>query len=260
MADWNSLERSFIFFPERELWASPSDGGMNYEDVYLPCPDGMTIHGWFIPGRKKTIMLFFHGNGGNISHRIEKIRLLCYPQLSSLMIDYHGYGQSQGSPSEKSCYLDAMAAWDYLTQERHIDPHQIVLFGESLGGAVAVDLASKKGAGAIILESTFTNIGAVMSRFVPGVGSLFKRKFDSLSKIPHLHSPLLILHGDEDELVPYPLGQKLFERANEPKEFFTIRGAHHNDTYEVGGTAYVQKVHQFIEHYIPSSPYLEGAQ
>lgn len=251
MADWMSPERSFIFFPERELWASPFDGGMNYEDVYLTCPDGVTIHGWFIPGHKKTVILFFHGNGGNISHRIEKIRLLAYPHLSSLMIDYHGYGQSQGHPSEESCYLDALTAWNYLTQERLIDSNQIVLFGESLGGAVAIDLASKKIVGAIILESTFTNIGAVMSRFVPGLGSLFKKKFDSFSKIPHLHSPLLILHGNEDELVPYALGQKLFEKANEPKEFFTIEGAHHNDTYEVGGKAYVQKVHQFIEHYIP---------
>lgn len=251
MVDLLSIERSFIFFPEKELCAFPTDGEMEYEDVYLPCPDGMTIHGWFIQGRGEAVILFFHGNGGNISHRIEKIRLLCYPEISALMIDYHGYGLSQGQPSEASCYLDALTSWDFLTQKRGIDPKRIVLFGESLGGAVAIDLSVKKQAGAVILESTFTNIGEVMGRFVPGISAFLKGKFNSLSKIPQLKSPLLVLHGDQDELVSHELGRKLFEKANEPKEFFTLRGAHHNDTYEVGGQAYAQKVHQFIERYIP---------
>lgn len=249
MTNRHFLERSFIFFPERELLAFPSNAGMEYEDVYFRCEDGVTLHGWFIPGQGKSVMLFFHGNGGNISHRIEKIRLLCHPQISSFIIDYHGYGRSQGIPSEESCYLDALASWNYLIQERRIDSKQIVLFGESLGGAVTIDLASKKEVGAVILESTFTNIGAVMGRFVPGLESLLKGKFDSLSKIPHLKAPLLILHGDEDELVPYELGRSLFEKANEPKNFFTILGAHHNDTYDVGGKAYFEAVHQFMRQY-----------
>ena len=250
MADIQLTERSLIFFPEKELWAFPSNVGMQYQDIYLRNSDGITIHGWFIPGREKTVMLFFHGNGGNISHRIEKIRLLCYPEISSLMIDYNGYGRSHGEPSEQACYLNALASWEYLTQERHTDPMQIILFGESLGGAVAIDLAMKKDVRAIILESTFTTIDIVIERFVPGIEGHLKGKFDSLSKISSVHVPLLMLHGDEDELVPYELGQKLFKSANEPKVFFTIKGAHHNDTYDKGGKPYFQTIHQFIKQYI----------
>ena len=240
------FERAFIFYPERQLSGIPSDEGMEYQDVTLQGSDGMTIHGWFIPGSGKAVVLFFHGNGGNISHRIEKTRLLFHPEIASLMIDYHGYGRSHGKPSEKACYLDALTSWEYLVQERHFESNQIILFGESLGGAVAVDLAARKDVGAIILESTFPNIGVVANRFFPGLSVFLRRKFDSLSKISKVHVPLLILHGDEDELVPFQLGWKLFEAANEPKEFFTIKGAHHNDSYEVGGEAYLQAIRQFI--------------
>jgi fermentation-respiration switch protein FrsA (DUF1100 family) len=243
------FERAFIFFPERDFCAVPSDGGMAYEDVYLHGPDGRMIHGWFIPGRGNTVVLFFHGNGGNISHRIEKIHLLFYPEISSLMIDYRGYGRSHGKPSEKACYLNALTSWEYLVRSRHFGPNQIVLFGESLGGAVAVDLASKKDVGAVILESTFPNIGVVANRFVPFISILLRRKFDSLSKISSVHVPLLQLHGEEDDLVPQPLGQKLFEAANEPKVFYSIKGAQHNDTYTVGGEPYVQTIQRFVEHY-----------
>jgi fermentation-respiration switch protein FrsA (DUF1100 family) len=248
------FERTFIFFPERQLCGFPSDDGMQYQEVTLQGPDGMTIHGWFIPGRGNAVALFFHGNGGNISHRIEKTRLLFYPEISSLIIDYHGYGRSHGTPSEKACYLDALTSWEYLVRERHFESNQIILFGESLGGAVAVDLATKKEVGAIILESTFPNIGLVANRFFPGLSVFLKRKFDSLSKISRVHVPLLQLHGDEDDLVPYELGQRLFEAANEPKKFFTIKGAHHNDTYEIGGEAYFQTIHEFIKPTITVSP------
>jgi len=247
------FERAFIFYPERQLCGSPSDEGMDYQDVTLQGVDGITIRGWFIPGRGKAVVLFFHGNGGNISHRIEKTRLLFYPEISSLMIDYHGYGRSHGKPSEKACYHDALTSWEYLVLERHFESNQIILFGESLGGAVAVDLASRKDVGAIILESTFPNIGVVAKRFLPGLSVFLKRKFNSLSKISTVHVPLLQLHGDEDDLVPYEVGRKLFEAANEPKEFFTIKGAHHNDTYEIGGEAYVQAIHQFINRTITAN-------
>jgi fermentation-respiration switch protein FrsA (DUF1100 family) len=247
------FERAFIFYPERQLCGSPSDDGMKYQDVTLQGSDEVGIHGWFIPGRRRAVVLFFHGNGGNISHRIEKTRLLFYPEISSMMIDYHGYGRSHGTPSEKTCYLDALTSWEYLVLQRHFEPNQIILFGESLGGAVAVDLATRKEVGAIILESTFPNIGVVANRFFPGLSVFLKRKFDSLSKIPRVHVPLLQLHGDEDDLVPYEVGRRLYDAANEPKEFYTIKGAHHNDTYEIGGQAYLQAIHQFIDRTVTVS-------
>ena len=248
------FERAFIFYPERQLSGFPADEGMEYQDVHLQNPDGVIIHGWFMPGRGKTILLFFQGNGGNISHRIEKIRLLCHPEISSLIIDYNGYGRSHGKPSERACYLNALASWEYLIRERRFEPKQVILFGESLGGAVAVDLATKREAGAMILESALPSIGAVANRFFPGLSIFLKTKFDSLSKISRVHVPLLQLHGDEDDLVPYELGRKLFEAANDPKEFFAIKGAHHNDTYEIGGEAYFQAIRQFINRTMTVGP------
>ena len=249
------LDRQFIFFPDQELVGTPGDRGLGYEEVFFSASDGVKLHGWFVPGEKKATLLWFHGNAGNISHRLENLELL-YSRLgvSVFIFDYRGYGRSEGRASEKGTYLDAEAAIEYLRSRQGPDKEQdIVLFGRSLGCAVAVEMATRHQVRGVILESPFTSIRAMGQRAYPylpvGILSrLVEARYDSLSKIGEVHSPLMIVHGDRDETVPIGLGRELFEAANEPKRFYTIEGAEHNDTYWVGGDAYFDALKRFVEN------------
>ena len=245
------LDKLFIFFPERELIGTPADEGLEYEDVFFSASDGVQIHGWFVPGESDTTLLWFHGNAGNVSHRVDNISLL-HERLgiNIFIFDYRGYGRSEGTVSEKGMYMDAEAAMDHL-RSRNAD-EKLVLFGRSLGAGVAVEMATRHPVYAIILESPFTSIEAiakhtnpVLSAVVP-VGAVLRSKYDSLAKIKDVRSPLMVLHGDRDEIAPFELGRELFEAANEPRRFYTIAGAGHNDTYLVGGEAYFEALESFI--------------
>ena len=248
------LDRQFIFFPDQELVGTPGDRGLEYEEVFFSASDGVKLHGWFVPSEKEATLLWFHGNAGNIGHRLENLEML-HSRLgvNVFIFDYRGYGRSKGSASEKGTYLDAEAAIEYVRSRQGPDNKEsLVLFGRSLGCAVAVEMATRHRVRGIILESPFTSIRAMGQRTYPflpvGILSrLVEARYDSLSKIGEVHSPLMIIHGDRDDTVPIELARELFEAANEPKRFYTIEGADHNDTYWVGGETYFDALRRFVE-------------
>lgn len=250
------LEKRFIFFPYNTIEETPRAFGMAYEDIYFTAEDGIKLNGWWIPGTGSPItLLWFHGNGGNISHRLEIIKLRRDRLGVNIFIfDYREYGRSEGKVSEEGTYRDGNAAFRYVRGRPGLDPDKIVFFGESLGSAVAVEMAIRHGGcAALILESPFLSISAmarVSFPFLP-VGPLLRTKYDTISKIGKVRAPILIVHGEFDEIVPFEQGRRLFEAAPEPKEFYTIRGAHHNDTYLVGGKAYLDALGRFLRRLSP---------
>jgi fermentation-respiration switch protein FrsA (DUF1100 family) len=242
------MREDFIFFPDSYFIGDPADWGMPFEDVYFSTADGVKLNGWFVPGSERVTLLWCHGNAGNISYRLDNLKLLHDRlALNVFIFDYGGYGRSQGKPSEVGTYHDAESALAYLHSRQDIDQDAVVIFGRSLGGAIAVDLASKHQCLGFILESTFSSMVGWMSRSFPDVPlDRLPLKYDSLAKIKRVVAPLLTLHGDRDEVVPFQSGRDLYEAANEPKEFYTIKGAGHNDTYTTGGEGYVAALQRFI--------------
>ena len=244
------IERYFLYFPEQHLVTTPSQFDLPYEEVYFGGRDGTRLHGWFVPGREPVTLLWFHGNAGNISHRLENIKLLNeLVGVSIFILDYRGYGLSEGRPSEKGFYLDAEAALAHLNSRQEVDQGKIVYFGRSLGAAVAVELAVHQSPWALILESPFPSVPEMARRLYPflPLWPLLRDRYDSLGKIARVHVPLLVLHGDRDEVIPFDAGRKLFDAALEPKEFYAIQGAGHNDTYIIGGRDYFVALERFLK-------------
>jgi uncharacterized protein len=225
----DSMEAHFIYYPSRTLAADPQRVGLRFKDVTFPAADGVKLHGWLIPGRSPITLLYSHGNGGNIADRVTIARLLV-DQLGVgvFMYDYRGYGRSDGAPSEAGLVSDAIGARAALVGEG-VAAHDIVYFGRSLGSAVTVDLALVHPARGVVLESPIASVRAMANTVVPGAGHLFRTRWDSLSKMPRLRAPLLVIHGDADEVVPYAQGRAIFAAAPEPKTFFTVRGGRHYD-------------------------------
>jgi len=244
------IEKRLIYYPERGFVCTPDFVGIDYEDVWIQTDDGVRIHGWLTKHESPiATLLFFHGNAGNISHRVDNLRLLHSAGIRTLIIDYRGFGRSEGEISEQGLYLDALAAYSALCARPDVPEGSVAVFGRSLGGAVAVDLATKVSPSALILESTFTSVRDMVAHIFPilPIGSLLSTKYESLDKIGHIRSPVLFVHGTRDELVPYALGKKLFDAASEPKAFHRVDGGGHNDTYIVGGTAYIERLRSFLE-------------
>lgn len=224
------FENSLLFFPSRYPqgdWELPSD----VQDAWFNSADGTKLHGWYIesePGR--PVVLFCHGNAGNIAVRRHLMPLFAEMKVTALMFDYRGYGRSEGSPSGPGILADARAARAWLAKRANVPEDQVVLWGESIGGAVAIDLASD-GARGLIVENTFHSLPEVAKHHFPWlpIKLCMRNRFESGEKIGNYRGPLLQFHGDADEIVPYSQGQKLFQRANQPKEFVTVAGANHND-------------------------------
>lgn len=203
------------------------------EDVTVRGADGTKVHAWWIAAPSRFATLHLHGNAGNITHRGLSARNIVAAGSSVLLLDYRGYGKSEGRPSEKGLYLDAEAAYDWIVAQGYA-PEQILIHGESLGTAVATHLATKRKSAGLILEAPFTSAKAVAGRVIPLIGPLLVSGYHSLGRMTDVRVPLLIVHGDRDEVIAYEFGQELFRAANEPKMFWTIPGATHNNLHVVG--------------------------
>ncbi|MFH1877742.1 MAG: alpha/beta hydrolase [Candidatus Omnitrophota bacterium] len=223
------FERGNVYFPSRAMAYTPSETGLEFEDVYITTRDNVRLNGWFIPSGAadgKTVLLF-HGNAGNISYRLDIIRMLNELGLNVFIPDYRGYGKSGGTASEQGTYLDAEAAYEYLLSRGDVDEQKIILYGKSLGGAVAVDLAAKGKGAMLILDSTFTSVGDVAREIYPFLPSwALSIKYDNIAKISKVTVPKLIMHSKEDEVIRFYHGRKLFQKASGPKEFFQSKGRH----------------------------------
>ena len=222
-----------IYYPEtgRHIIAAPDYVGLAYEPIEISTGDGETLHGWFVPApAAKGTMLFFHGNAGNISHRMEYLLMFHRLGYNTFIFDYRGYGQSSGSPSESGTYLDAQSAWRYLTEAKGIPPARIVLFGESLGGAVAAWLAMNEKPGALVLASVFTSVPDMAAKIYPFLPVRLLSRFD-YNTIEYLQSvtcPVFVAHSPQDDIVPFAHGRALYQAAPEPKQFLELQGGHNS--------------------------------
>ena len=239
--------------PSRELVASPQEIGLNYENIELRTEDGVRLHGWYIPAvANRGTLLFFHGNAGNISHRLESIRIFHKLKLSVFIFDYRGYGRSEGSPSEAGTQSDARAAWRFLTEERGIAPGKIIVFGRSLGAAVAAQLATHTQPGALIIESAFTSVPDVAAEIYWWLPVRWLTRFDYATRdyVAQGQGPVLVVHSPEDEIIPYRHGEAIFTAAHAPKEMLRLRGGH-NDGFLLSGEHYVQGLDGFLSRNLP---------
>ncbi len=229
----------FVFIPDRRVGPPPS----GVEERWIVIEDRRRLHAWHVPARGSgPVLLWSHGNAGNIDSRRDLLLALAARGLGVLAYDYRGYGRSDGSPSEPGVYLDAAAAFDALVA-RGTDPAAIVCFGESLGGAVSIEVATRRRCGAVIAVSTFTRLADVARRHYGPLGWLAGNRFDSLARISRVSMPILVAHGDQDEIVPFELGERLFAAAPGPKRFFRISGADHNDA--LGHPALLDAIAEF---------------
>lgn len=232
-----AMQSNLVYHPQNNIWATPSSVGLSYEDVTFQTEDAVSLHGWFVPADTAALtVLYFHGNAGNISGRLETFRLLHDLGLNVFMIDYRGYGKSEGQPSEQGTYRDAEAAWQYLNKKREIADSSIVIMGRSLGGSVAAWLAARKNPAAAIIESTFTSAADLAADLYPWlpVRWMINYDYNTLDQIKQIESPIFMSHSRDDQIVPFHHGKKLFEAVESPKKFVELEGSHGSGFWETG--------------------------
>jgi hypothetical protein len=234
-----ALLGSLLYFPERDIIATPAHAGLTYRDLEFEADDGERLHGWWIDARDESLghLLLCHGNAGNVGDRIFHAELLTAAGFDVLLFDYRGYGRSSGRPDEEGTYRDARAARSCLLSQPGVDPDRVIYLGESLGGAVAIELATAHPPAGLVLLSTFTSVRAMARAHYPLIpAAVVPDAYPSLDRIRDLHVPLLVLHGDRDDIVPLEQGQALYDAAPGPKQIRVLSGAGHNDVLERAGT------------------------
>lgn len=247
------FQHHLVFHPSKNLHMDPGDLGIAYEEVAIVTKDSVTLHGWFIPAEdRERVIILFHGNAGNIADRVFFVSSLRRLGIPILIFDYRGFGRSEGTPGEAELYSDGRAAWRYLTEEKGFSPEKIILFGRSLGSAVATKLAVEKSAGAVILDAPFTSgvdLGSDIYPWLP-VRLLMKYKFNNAGRIAKIDVPVLIAHSRSDRVVPYHHGKRLFDLASEPKLFVDLDG-HHGAGFDEQGD-YLNRLRDFIGRHVPA--------
>ena len=242
------FQPAFVYYPLRNLAATPDRVGLAYRNVRLEAADGVALHAWYLPHpAPRATLLFLHGNGGNISHRLEKLAIYHRLGLAVLIVDYRGYGRSEGKPTEAGTYRDADAAWRYLTGRLGVEARDVVVYGESLGAAVAAWLAERHEPGALVVESAFISISAMGRHYYPYLpaGLLARIRYPTLAYIEAVRCPLLVIHSPDDEIVPYSHGRALYEAAGGPRALLEITGDH-NSGFLASGDRYRAGLDDFL--------------
>ena len=245
------FQNRLVYFPGvgREVTVTPQAYGLAFEDVTITTTDGEKLAAWWVPAEKaRGIALIFHGNAGNISHRIDYLGMFHRLRYSTLIVDYRGYGRSTGAPSEQGTYRDAEAAWEHLLRARGAQPSDVVILGKSLGGAVAAWLAARVAPRALVLASSFTSVpdlGAQVYPFLP-VRLISRFDYDNMAALKALKAPVLVAHSRDDDIIPFSHGRALFEAANEPKQFLEMQGGH-NDAFLFVRPEWIAQLAAFLE-------------
>jgi len=250
------FQARLIFFPNvpgRRLTATPSQIGLKFEEVRITTADRVNLHGWYVaaPAGAPAVLLC-HGNAGNIAHRLDWLETFCSMGFAMLLFDYRGFGRSSGTPTEQGTYLDAQAAWDYLTNTKGFSPRSIVIVGESLGGPIAAHLAKDVDPGALILVSTFTsapNLARDLYWYLP-VRLLARFHYPTAAYVARVHAPTLVIHSRDDETIPFVHGEDLQRRASGPAQLLEIFGDH-NAAFMLSRPKLTEGIRSFLEaHYI----------
>ena len=248
------LEKRGIYYPTKDIVLTPADTALKYEDISFKTEDNLRLNGWFIPAENpRGTLLFCHGNAGNISHRLEIIEIFYKLSLNVFIFDYRGYGKSQGTPSEDGLYQDVQAAYQYLLSRRDVDKETIVIYGKSIGANVAIHLASKVDLVALIAESGFTSAYDMGKELFPylHIKWIITIKYDAEDMIKNIAIPKLIIHSKDDEIMPFRFGEKLFEAAPQPKEFYAMQGTH-NEAVFMARQEYSSRLNSFLSKHLLS--------
>jgi hypothetical protein len=255
-------QSNLVFMPSKDVIETPEILSIKFENIQITTRDNVNLDSWFVPAKDndlvgKGVILFCHGNGGNISNRISYLPIFRELGLATFLFDYRGYGKSGGTPTEEGTYADVEAAWQYLTQERQIPPQKIIIYGESLGGAIASYLAQKNSqqngndnAGGLVLASTFTSISDRAAELYPFMPIRFLSRFsyNSIDRLPSIKIPVLVIHSIDDEIIPFHHGERNFQVANQPKKLVRLRGDHNGgfldslETYRNGVNEFIQSI------------------